>query len=147
MKVILLKDVPKLGRKYEVKEVAPGLARAVLIPRGQAAIATPAALSKLKERQSIQSAEQAIEHQLADKAAQELDQTTVTLRARASEGGHLFAALHAEDVAAAIKKAKNIDLAPAAIILDKPLKTLGLQSAKIRLGERIVSLTIFVDRA
>jgi len=49
MKVILLQNVPKIGQKYEVKEVAPGLARAVLIARGQALVATPAALNKLKK--------------------------------------------------------------------------------------------------
>ena len=147
MKVILLQNVPKIGQKYEVKEVAPGLARAVLIARGQALVATPAALNKLKKQQSAQLAEQAVEHQLAEKAVQELDKATIILKARASAGGHLFAALHAEDVAAAIKREKNIELSAEAIILEKPLKNIGFQQAKVRLGGRMIALTILIDRA
>lgn len=145
MKVILLKDVPRVGRKNEVKEVAPGFARTMLLSRSLAVIATPEALQELKKRQSAAVGEKAVEHELAAKAAGSLAGFTVTMRGRASEEGNLFAALHAEDVAAAIKRDLNLELDPAAIILNEPLKKLGLHQAKARFSERAVAFNILLE--
>lgn len=148
MKVILLKDVPRVGRKHEVKEVSPGFARTMLLSRSLAVPATPAALEEMKRRRAAEAGHMAVEHELAEKAAEVLEGTTITLRGRAggkAGEGHLFAALHAEDVAAAIKREKNINLSPSAIILDKPLKEVGFHKAKARLGERAVNFTILLE--
>ncbi len=149
MKVILLKDVPRLGRRGEVKEVAPGFGRSVLIPAGQATLATPAALKQVKERLAGEAGSAQMEEALAEQASETLAGATITLRGRApkSEAGketHLFAALHAEDVVAAIKREKNLILKPEAIILTGSLKTTGFHQAKARLGKRAVDFTILI---
>lgn len=146
MKVILLKDVPKLGRRYEVKEVAPGFARAVLFVRGQAAEATPAVLKQVESRRQAEQTTRAVEHELMERAVKELDGTTIALKARAGNEGQLFAALHAEDVSVAIKREKGLSVDPAAIILKKPLKHLGFHQAKTRLLGREVAFTILIEK-
>lgn len=145
MKVILLKDVPRVGRKNEIKEVAPGFGRTVLIARQQAVLVTPAALETARRRQAIEIKKFSKEHDLAARAAELLTGSTITLKARANVAGQLFAALHEINVAAAIKKERGIELQPEAIKLKQPLKSLGFHHGTVDLGEQVVAFTILIE--
>ena len=144
MKVILLTDVAKVGKKYEVKNVADGFGRNFLIGRGAALLADAANLAKLRVWQSGQAAELAMEHDLAVKALAALKDQVVTIRAKANAEGHLFAGLRATDLAAKVAGQSGINLNPAWLVLDKPLKLLGPQTVELKIGELAGRLNLMI---
>ncbi|HHY92792.1 MAG TPA: 50S ribosomal protein L9, partial [Firmicutes bacterium] len=90
MKVILEQDVPRLGKKGEVVDVNDGYARNFLLPRKLGRAATPAGLKEVAKRQDQAARKEARAREEAHQLAQRLEGRTVTIRARAGEGGRLF---------------------------------------------------------
>ena len=90
MKVILLEDVAGLGKKGEVKDVAPGYARNLLIPRGLAEEATPGRLREREHRERVQEQKNRRLEAESRAQAQLLEQRVLHFRAAAGEGGRLW---------------------------------------------------------
>jgi len=109
MKVILLKNVPQLGEKGDVKEVAIGHARNFLIPRGLAKPATSQALAEL-ELNKVHAAKTAeADLAAAEQLAGKLEGQVIEVTAKASDEGTLYAAVSPAKVATALK-AKGFEL-------------------------------------
>lgn len=94
MKIILLKDIAKLGRKYDVKNVSDGYALNLLIPKGAAVAATPDALKRLEAERSKIEGERKVQEELIAKNISGLQDVTLTIVGKANDKGHLFAGLH-----------------------------------------------------
>lgn len=135
MQVILLKDVAKVGRKNEVKNVADGYGRNFLVGRGLAVVATPDALAKLKVQLSQNKAHMEIQHTLLAKSLEIFKDLKINIKAKASPEGHLFAGLKAEDIAAAVKKEAKIELDPEWLVMPKPIKVTGEHAITIKAGD------------
>jgi large subunit ribosomal protein L9 len=142
MKVILLQDVAKVGRKHEVKEVNDGFARNFLLGQGRALPATPANLAKIEGLKKGKTEQQAKTASSVQQLIENLGDNAIEIKAKASGEGHLFAALHAKDLAGEIKKQFGLDLAEQLIDLPKPLKQLGEHKIALHLGDRQVPLKI-----
>ena len=125
MQVILLKDVAGLGRRHDVKEVSDGFARNQLIPRGDATLATPKALSALLVRKESVADTKRLEHSLRDKNIASLKEKTIALSRKANEKGHLFAKIKAQDIADAVREQLRIEIPVSTIILEKQIGTTG----------------------
>ena len=97
MKVLLLKDVYKLGRAGDVKKVADGYGRNYLIPQGLAALATPGALKQAEHIKSKATIQRAILNKEMDVVAQKLVGVVLTFSAKASETGKLVRLDHQPD--------------------------------------------------
>lgn len=125
MKVIFLKDVPKAGHKYEVKEVADGYARNFLLPQGLAEAATEA------RAKALESARVAAESARAEEAAKRadflktLEGTTVTITALADTEGHLFKKIREADVALALVEQAGGAIPEESISLEQPIAKTG----------------------
>jgi len=104
MKVILLKNVPRVGERYEIKEVAPGYARNILFRQNLALPVTPENLKKAKTWQAGRERERAGEEELAETAAKKLTGYTLPMLAKASAEGHLFAGLDKNEVVSALTR-------------------------------------------
>lgn len=145
MKVILLKDTAKLGKRGEVKEVADGYAINVLIKKGNALMATPAELSKWKaqEASKIHKKEVATNTfvQLTDKLAQS---PVVITGKKADAKGQLFAQVKDVDIADAIFSATQFSIDPKQIIIATPIKSLGRHKVELKQGEQKASIVIEV---
>ena len=146
MEVILLADVAKLGRRYEVKKVADGFGHNFLIARGKAIAATPAALAKLKVWQTEQTVHEKVQADLAAKTFAALKNQTINLKAKANDEGHLFAGLRAVELVAAIKKIAGIDLDAAWLDLPKPIKHIGPHTINLKTGGLIGLLNVVIDK-
>ncbi len=125
MKIILLKDVPKVGRKYDIKEVAEGYALNMLIPRGLAKIATKDAVAKVEQLKANDLTNKKIQEELLLKNLEVIRNLKIDIKEKANEKGHLFAGVTRERVFEEVTKATRLTLNIDSIILDKPIKEIG----------------------
>lgn len=145
MKVILHKDIAKLGKKYEVKDVADGYALNFLLPKGVAETATEGALKKLEELKTKWVAEAKVQEDLLEKNIHELDGKMVVVKAKASEQGHLFGSVHKEDLVDLIKAQIHADVIADFIDLPKPIKTTGDHEVLIKANGKEAKITVSVE--
>jgi large subunit ribosomal protein L9 len=146
MKVIFLKDVPRVGKKYDVKEVNDGYATNFLIPRKLAEPATSKSLAMLEIRKKEISIEKEIQEDLLNKNLEEIKNKTVVVKAKSDETGHLFSAIHEKDLVEAMKTQHHVDIAPEFIILKKPIKSLGEFDIPIEIKNKKSSFKLRVEK-
>ena len=144
MKIILLKDIAKVGKQHEVKEVSSGHAINLLIPRGDAIAATPEAMKRTEAMRTKAEGERKIHEDLLVKNLKDLDGTTLTVSGKANDKGHLFAALHTEAIAAELEKQARIQLDPSFIQIDHPLKEVGEHVIEVKGEGKSVKLKIVI---
>ena len=124
MKIILLKDVEKLGKKGEVKNVADGYARNFLIPNKLAALATKSELAKLEEQKKIETEKAEEELKLYQKIASQIDGLEIEIPVKINEEGNLFGTITASQIAEKLKE-KNSEIKKEQIKLEEPIKEIG----------------------
>ncbi len=144
MKIILLQDVLKVGKKYEVKEVASGYAMNSLLPKRLAETATVSAVARVKLLQEKEDVERRVREELLAKSLEGLSGVSIEIRGKANEKGHLFSGIHQVEIAAAIKEKTRLDIPSAHIELIKPIKEVGEHSVNVKVGERVVKFTLIV---
>lgn len=144
MKVILLKDVQKVGRKHDIKTVADGFAMNSLIPKGLAEIATGSALVKVEKLKKEEETMRAINEDLLFKNLSQVKDAKVEVTGKASEAGHLFAGIHKEELSKLLKEQAHLDINPDFIVLDKPIKALGEHKVVVKVKDKEVEFTLVV---
>jgi large subunit ribosomal protein L9 len=146
MKVLLLKDVYKLGRAGDVKRVADGYGRNYLLPQGMAVLATAEALKmteRIREKANVQ---RAIVNQEMDAIGKQITGLTLVFPARASETGKLYGSVTTQMIADAIKAKSGVEVARRQID-SQPLRMLGEYKVRIRLTvDLIPSIDVVVYR-
>ncbi|MFN7133985.1 50S ribosomal protein L9 [Thermaurantiacus tibetensis] len=147
MEVILLERVEKLGRIGDVVKVKPGYARNFLLPRGKALRATEANRAKFEAERAQLEAENARRRAVAEEEAKVIDGLSLVLIRQASNTGALYGSVAARDLAEALAEAGH-KVARQAIVLDRPIKTLGLHAVKVVLHPEVaVMVTANVARS
>lgn len=130
MKVILLKDIEKLGKKYEVKRVKNGYARNFLVPKGLAKPATKKALEWLKKQKEIKEkkAEEALKR--VQNLASSVDGLEVVIPVKIGKKEQLFESITAQKISERLKD-RGFDIKKTQIELEEPIKELGEFPIKI----------------
>jgi large subunit ribosomal protein L9 len=147
MKVILLERVERLGGLGETVNVKDGFARNFLLPRHKALRATNANLKVFEAQRADIEARNAQAKESAEGAGGKLDGSSYILIRQAGEAGHLYGSVAARDVADAVN-AEGGKVDRAMVVLDKPIKTLGMHEVKIRLHPEVtVTVTINIARS
>lgn len=146
MKVVLLKDVPKVGKKYEIKEVSDGHGRNFLVRQGLAALATPKALKMAEEMKKKVIDAKKTEDAEAEALVAKLSSIKLKLKEKANEEGILFASIKADDIIKHIKDQTGIDVSSDFIKLDRPVKNIGEYDIEIAGGEKKSSLKLIVEK-
>ncbi len=140
MKVIFLQDVKGSGKKGEMKNVADGYARNMLLPRKLAVEATPENINHLKGQQSSAQHKIDVDRQSAADLKQKLDGKTVTIACKAGTGGRLFGSVTASQVAQCIEQQYGCKIEKKKISLRSEIKSFGTFSAEIRLYSGITAV-------
>jgi len=124
MKVILSKDVPKVGKKNEVKDVSDGYARNFLFPNDLAKAATEAELKQLElaQQELAQQAEADLKAQ--EQVVAHLDGQEIETTAKADETGKLYGSITAAKIVTILKE-KGFEVAKKNVKLAEPIKELG----------------------
>lgn len=141
MKVILIKDVPKVGRNGEIKEVNAGFATNFLIKKGLAKLATVEAQAQLEKGKKELSAKQQKEQDKLNKYKEELERRIFTVRVKTGEKGQIFGGIHEQDIARAVFQKTKIHLQKSQIQAHKGIKELGEHIIDIKLGSGITAKT------
>ena len=133
MKVILRKNSEKLGSVGEVVSVKDGYARNYLIPRNIAYEATDGSLHQLDEERKQQSRviDKEIKH--AEALTSQLEKISVTIKMKVGEEDKLFGSVTAQMIAEALVE-KEITLDKRHIVLEEPLKALGIYDVPVKLA-------------
>ena len=131
LKVILTKDVPKLGKSGEMKQVADGFATNFLIPQGVAVPAAGGAYRAWQHDIASREDKRKKEREEAEIAATRIASTTLTMGVKVGEGGKLYGSITSKDIADALAR-RGIDIDRHKIDLEDPLKSLGTYKIAIK---------------
>lgn len=145
MDVILLERVEKLGAIGDVVSVKNGFARNYLLPNKKALRANEANKKVFEANRAQIEADNANRRSDAEKASKGIDGKTITLIRQASNTGQLYGSVSARDLAEVLAE-DGARIAKNQIVLDKPIKTIGLSEVKVSLHPE-VSVTIKINVA
>lgn len=147
MKVILLRDVPKVGRKYEVKDVSDGYARNMLFPRKWAEPATAERVKSYEKKVALDREKREGERESLKASIASLSEETIETTAKADERGHLFKKLRAIDVVRLIKESKSIEIPEECITLDAPIAEAGEHAIPLEYEGAKSAVTLIITKA
>lgn len=135
----------KLGKRGEVKEVAESYAINVLIKKGDALQATPAELSKWKQKKESKEYKKELETNLFLQIGDKLKKTPVIINTKkADTKGQLFAQIRNEDIAQSIFDIMSISIDPKQVVIPKPIKSLGDHVVYLKQGNKTLTININV---
>ncbi len=146
MKVIFLQDVPRIGKKHDIKEVNSGYAMNFLIPRKLAELATPSSTAELEKRKKNIEIEREVQEDLLMKNLEEIKGKTITIKGKANEQGHLFSAIHKKEILEEMKKQNHVDISEEFIVLEKPVKEVGEHEIQIEIKKKKSSFKLVIEK-
>lgn len=146
MKVILLQDVPKVGRKLEVKEVASGYARNFLLKNNLAREATEESLTWLEAQKAVfeNRAEEALKK--TQEVASQLDDLEVVMPVKVGDASQLFESIGEQKIADQLKEL-GFQVKKSQIELEDPIRELGEYEVKIKLEHNLEAVIRLIVQA
>ena len=144
MIVILKKDVKGTGKAGDVVKVSDGYARNMLLPKGIAEEATKGNIHTLEKAKEKHAAEEKEAKARAEKRAKEIEKGRVVIVTKSEEGGRLFGSITSKDISDAVKEQLGFEIDKKKIVLEQPIKELGVKRIKIKVYPEI-SATLVVE--
>jgi len=146
MKVLLVKDVYKLGRAGDIKKVADGYGRNFLIPQGFAVLATAGAMNQVQKIKAQAEIRRSAQNDELKSYADAIKEVTLTFAAKAGDTGKLYGSITTQDIAAALTEKVRYEVKRQQVDI-QPIRTLGEFTAHVRLTMDLVpELKIIVHR-
>ena len=136
MRIILLQNVEKLGKKYDIKEVADGYARNFLIPKGLAKPATKENLKWLETQKEIEVKKAEEELKKVEAVATNIDGQEIIIPVKIGEEGQLFESITSQKIYEKLKEL-GFEIKKSQIDLPEPIKELGEFPVKIKLEHNL----------
>ncbi len=144
MKVILLKDIAKIGKKFDIKEVSNGYALNFLFPRKQAKMATNQIIREIENEKKKHQEIIKLENQKLEEVINKIKDIKIEIQATTNEEGKLFAGIGGKEIAKAILNQSGSNINPEVIELKNPIKEIGEYEIGIKMEDKIVKLMIEV---
>ena len=139
MKIILLKDLHKVGKKYDIVQVADGYALNSLIPNKVAEVATAKVVEKYAKLKEVESAARILREEELVKELVTIAEKEFVIESKANEQGHLFASIHKEEIGAVM----GVD--PIYIHINAPIKEVGDHMVTVRVRDISKEVKIVVQ--
>lgn len=143
MKVILMRDVAKIGRRNQIVEVPDGYAQNQLIPKKWALAATPQNLKRIEALHAGVAASKDAKEGSFMASVDTLKASELSISVEANEQGHLFKAIHEKDIVEAAK-AKGVQLEVAHISIPTQIKSVGTHTISLVHGSHSIPYTITI---
>ena len=138
MKVILLKDVDRVGSAGEIVQISDGFGRNFLIPKNQALLSTDANVAQFETRRRQHEAAADREQKGASSLAQQLEKASLTAQVKVGEDDQMFGSVTSQNIADLLKE-QGHDIDRRLIELDEPIRALGVYNVKINLYTEVVA--------
>ena len=146
MKIILLQDVKKLGKKGDMLEVSDGYARNYILPQKLGVEANSNNMNDLKLQQNNAAKVAAVQLQSAKDLSEKLKDLKVVVSMKGGEGGRVFGSVSTKEIAEAAEKQLDIKLDKKKILLDEAIKSFGVHEVKIKLHPQVTgTLRVHVE--
>lgn len=146
MKVILLKNVDKLGKEGDLVEAKSGYVRNFLLPNKAAIEATPENMKNWKEMKAKEAADEAARVEEAEAQKKELESKAVDLKAKGGANGKLFGAITAKDIADRMNAIFGVKIDKKKIVLSENIKTTGKHKVTVKLhGDIAADVDVVID--
>ena len=136
MKVILLKDVDRVGAAGDIVQVSDGYGRNFLIPQNQALVATDANVARFETRRRQHEAAAEREQRSAEGLAQQLGELSLTAQVKVGEGGQMFGSVTSQNIAALLGE-QGYEVDRRMVELDEPTRSLGVYSVTVNLHPEV----------
>lgn len=148
MKIILIQDVKKLGKKGEIIEASDGYARNYILPQKLGIEANSKNLNdlKLQKMKEEKDAQRILDE--AKELAEKIGGQVVTVKMKAGEGGKVFGSVSAKEIAEAMKKQNALEIDKKKIQLQEPIRSFGFHEVGIKLHPQVTgTLRVKVEEA
>lgn len=146
MLVLLLKDVNKIGKKDEVKNVSDGYANNFLFPKNLAKRATPEIVKKAEAQKVIDDEKKKAEKELLTKKAKEIEGKRFIIKVKTGEEGQLFEAISAKKIAEKVTQ-NGFEVSEKQIIIKEPIKKIGDFKVSVKLTADLEStINVVIDK-
>ena len=147
MKVILLKDVRRVGQHGEIKNVADGYAANFLFPNKLAEPATDEKIKQFEKQKEVHAATLAKQEEQQDKKVASLRGKSVTISARATEKGGLFKTVTTKEIAKAILAEHSLEVGEEMLHVAEPIKTVGEHKVSLQSKNQKAELSVVIAGA
>ncbi len=136
MDIILLIDYDSLGKAGDIVKVKPGFARNMLIPKGIALRASSRNLAVAKQQRQITEMRIERERSQFEQLAKKISNMEITIEAQVGDEDKMFGSITNQDIQKSLKD-KGIDVERSAIVLDEPIKSLGIYHVNIKISPEV----------
>ena len=140
MKVILMEDVKKLGKKGEIIEVNDGYARNFILPKKLGLEANGKNLNDLKLQNANKERLAKEQLEAAKEFAKELETKTVLVKMKAGEGGRVFGSISTKEIAQSLKVQCDMEIDKKKIQLAEPIKSFGVYEVGVKLHPKVTGI-------
>lgn len=144
MKIVLLRDVAKIGRRHSIVEVPDGYALNSLIPKKDALPATPANVKRVQAMQSMQQSSKEDEVVLLEEMSKRVSVEPLVIVMEANEKGHLFQAVRAADVVK-VAAVRGMKITTTQVVVEQVIKECGAHTVALKAHGKTFSLPIIVQ--
>lgn len=138
MELILMRDVPSLGKRGDIVKVTNGYARNYLIPKGDALPSSDAARHQLVEQEKQAEQRESRAHREANQMANQLRRVSLTARVRVGDEDRIFGRISAGDISSLLKE-KGFNIDKKKILLEEPINSLGIFTVEIKLHAEVTT--------
>lgn len=145
MEVLLLQDIPGIGKKNDLLVVGDGYALNYLLPKRAALIATPLVRKRYAEFIRRRAEEREREKGAIAGVAQAISGKTITFTKKITKTGKLYAAITEQNVVEALKEQLDVTVTEDMVKIDDQIKSTGTHQIMIQMGEQVVSLNVAVE--
>ena len=142
MEVLLLTDIVGIGKRNDLIVVKSGFALNHLLPNGKALVVTPNVRKRYAEQIKKRALERESEKQLQSSLSAALGGKSITIEAKVSKTGKLYAAISEVVIVDAIKKEHATELAESSVTIGTPIKTLGKHTVELHVGMQTITLGV-----
>jgi len=138
LKLILLTDIPRLGKEGDIGEVKDGYARNFLLPKGMALLASTRNVKVIQQKRERELRKEKEREEELRRLAEQISRTSCTLFAVVGEKDRIFGEITSRDIADALKE-KGLEIDKKNIEIKEPIGKLGVYNVKVRLSAQVIT--------
>ena len=142
MKVILLEDIKRVGKKDQIINASDGYAKNFLFAKNKALEATPNNLKQLEQKQKAEEKKKAEEYAKAKDLGDKINDISVTVSVKTGNNGKLFGAVTNKEIGTALKEQHNINVDKKKIIVSDSIKAVGEKTVDVKLHPKVTAKLI-----